>query len=61
MDSVTSWWQRLKNGQKSIKESKLLDSIGSAEMEQQIEKRVMVSTKAAKDSMIEKWNRVLSY
>jgi hypothetical protein len=60
MDSVTSWWQRLKNGQKSIKESKLLDSIGS-EMEQQIEKRVMVSTKAAKDSMIEKWNRVLSY
>jgi len=59
MDSVTSWWQR--NGQKSIKESKLLDSIGSAEMEQQIEKRVMVSTKAAKDSMIEKWNRVLSY
>jgi hypothetical protein len=37
----------------AIKESKLLDSIGSAEMEQQIEKRVMASTKAAKDSMIE--------
>jgi hypothetical protein len=37
----------------AIKESKLLDSIGSTEMEQQIEKRVMASTKAAKDSMIE--------
>jgi hypothetical protein len=38
----------------AIKESKLLDSIGSAEMEQQIQKRVMVSTKAAKDSMLDK-------
>jgi hypothetical protein len=36
----------------AIKESKLLDSIGSAEMEQQIEKKVMVSTKAAQRSMI---------
>jgi hypothetical protein len=37
----------------AIKESKLLDSIGSAEIEQQIEKRVMASTKVAKDSMID--------
>jgi len=37
----------------AVRESSLLDSIGSAEMEHQIEKRVLASTKAAKYSMIE--------
>ncbi|MGA7899825.1 MAG: hypothetical protein WCA39_13295, partial [Nitrososphaeraceae archaeon] len=37
----------------AVKESSLLDSIGSAEMEQQIEKRVLASTRAAKYSMLE--------
>ena len=37
----------------AIKESKLLDSIGSAEMEQQIERKVIGLTKATKDSIVE--------
>jgi hypothetical protein len=37
----------------AIKESKLLDSIGSAEVEQQIERRVIGLTKATKDSIVD--------
>ena len=37
----------------AIEESRLLDSIGSAEMQQQIEKRIIASTRAAKYSMTE--------
>ena len=37
----------------AVRESSLLDSIGSAEMVRQIEKRVLASTRAAKYSMIE--------
>ena len=37
----------------AVKESSLLDSIGSGQMEQQIEKRVLASTREAKYSMLE--------
>jgi hypothetical protein len=37
----------------AIKESKLLDSIGTAQMEQEIQKRVVTLTKQNKDSMVE--------
>jgi hypothetical protein len=44
----------------AIMESKLLDNIGTAQMTQEIENKVMKTTKANADVLAEEWNRTFT-